>query len=366
MLTIFRRHTKECIQRHGGQNPGRTYRRCQCPLHAEGHLGRVMHRKALDTASWTYAQDLVREKEACGSWHDPHEKERMTVADAVASFLQALTARLAAWQQSGSFKLSGKWFGPALSASRSEPRSLRSCGPTLFAACDRRPLPTVRGGPISRQHASLGWLSMVQMLLELLQLADSALPVGAAAHSFGLETLVEEGYLTTESLAEFLGEYFCEAGALEAHFVRRAVRGDDPRVLSDEFGARRPAREAREATRRIGRRFAELFSALVDAPVIANDLHYPVAFGVAGAVLRIPEHTMALAYLQQAATGLISACQRLMPLGQIAASRILWNLRPAIDLAASDSEKWEAACFTPLPELGSMRHSLLETRLFIS
>jgi integrase/recombinase XerD len=93
MLTIFRRHTKECIARHGGRDPGRAYRRCQCPLHAEGHLGRVMQRKALGTTSWTRAQDSVREKEARGSWHDPHEKGNLLVADAVARFLQFLTSQ---------------------------------------------------------------------------------------------------------------------------------------------------------------------------------------------------------------------------------------------------------------------------------
>ncbi|MBZ5635426.1 MAG: tyrosine-type recombinase/integrase [Acidobacteriia bacterium] len=93
MLTIFRRHTKDCIAHHHGRDPGRTYRRCQCPLHAEGHLGGVMHRKTLDTSSWTRAQELVREKEARGTWHDPDEKLQVTVADAVTAFLQTLTAQ---------------------------------------------------------------------------------------------------------------------------------------------------------------------------------------------------------------------------------------------------------------------------------
>src|SRR5215470_7542387 len=95
-------------------------------------------------------------------------------------------------------------------------------------------------------------------LLRLLHLADSALPIGSTAHSFGIETLAEEAAVTPENLESFLRAYFEEAGALDGVYVRRAWKGDDLQVLSEEFSARKPARESREASLKLGRRFAEL------------------------------------------------------------------------------------------------------------
>jgi len=202
-------------------------------------------------------------------------------------------------------------------------------------------------------------------MLELLQLADSALPVGGAAHSFGLEALVEEGILDPHNLADFLSSYVAESGRLDAVYVRRAWRGEDIAGLTVELSARRPARESREASLKMGRRFAELFQALTGARM-PSPVHYSIAFGAAGAVIGISEELVAQAYLQQCVTGLVSACQRLMPLGQVAASQMIWNLKSAILDAVSNSERLDGNCYSPLPELGSMRHASIETRLFIS
>ena len=76
-----------------------------------------------------------------------------------------------------------------------------------------------------------------------------------------------------------LAAWLEEAGAQEAIFVRRAYR-DNLRNLSDELSARKPARESREASLKLGRRFAQLVNSIAGTQISA-DLHYSVAFGSA-------------------------------------------------------------------------------------
>jgi len=61
MLTLFRRHVKDCRWKT------RKHRNCQCPIAVEGTLHGRKIRKSLDLRSWEAAQKLVRDWEV-----DPH------------------------------------------------------------------------------------------------------------------------------------------------------------------------------------------------------------------------------------------------------------------------------------------------------
>ncbi len=206
-------------------------------------------------------------------------------------------------------------------------------------------------------------------LLRLMQLADSAVPIGGAAHSFGLETLAAEEEIGVEDLPWILRDILHQSGTVDAVFCRsahaaRKVNCETNCLLS----AMKPARESRNASLALGRRFLQLTSGL-SGEKVEGEAHFSIAFGAVAGALAFPVQATVLAFLQQSITGIVSAAQRLMPLGQQGASRILWDIKSDILEAAQASANIsmnEVKCFAPVMEMASMRHVDLSTRLFIS
>lgn len=211
-------------------------------------------------------------------------------------------------------------------------------------------------------------------LLRLLQFADSALPIGATAHSFGVEGLTAEGALTVPQIPAFLHAYLEETGALDAQFCRRGfVCQTEPAwiALNAELSAWKPARESRTASLVLGRRFLRLAGSLTWVRFADLDAHLAPAFGHAAQAFGLPPDTAVLAYLHQSTASIVSACQRLLPLGQAQAAEILWEIKPkiaAVTTQSADSTTPNArgSSFFQMLDIASMRHPALATRLFIS
>lgn len=223
--------------------------------------------------------------------------------------------------------------------------------------------------------------------LWLLHLADSALPVGAFAHSFGVETLVSAALLQVSDLEVFLQAWLEEAGVTEAVFGRAASRlaqeegfpAKEWIELNEYLSALKPSRESRKGSAVLGSNFLRAVLAVCNRTPLqlaeaesrksSGAVHHACAFGLVSGALQFDEDRAVRAYLHQSIAGFVSACQRLMPLGQTRAQQILWDLKPRIIEAARSSRDFtfhDVPCFLPVLDWGAMEHPELFTRLFIS
>lgn len=87
MLTIYRRHLKNCKQR----SKGRKHRHCQCPIWVDGAIGGKEIRESLQLRDWQRAQEMIREWEA--EDRRTSRPERKSVEDAWTEFLADIEAR---------------------------------------------------------------------------------------------------------------------------------------------------------------------------------------------------------------------------------------------------------------------------------
>ncbi len=217
-----------------------------------------------------------------------------------------------------------------------------------------------------------------QALLSLLQLSDSALPIGGFSHSWGLETWVARGVVDSpksaesavRTLVEFTAAPFDGAACAIAH--RLSCRDDERGFieLNRLLDAGRWCAEPARASTALGDRLRRL---ALEAGLIGSfpdcRAHHGAVFGWLTGKLCIDRSQAASAYLFSAAASLISACVRLVPLGHTDGQAILARMKPKITELADacvTAALEDIQSFAPLNEWACREHETLHTRLFQS
>lgn len=223
------------------------------------------------------------------------------------------------------------------------------------------------------------------ILYDLLSWMSPSWPVGAFAHSSGLEWAVEANLVTDRPSTEaWLGDWIERGGgwsdaALFAFAWRAAANrdGEALRDLAELAMALQTSAERAIETAAQGAAFRRIAHSVADTPTLAlldeiadGALAYPIVVACLTAAHGAPLELALTAYLHGIAANLASAAQRLIPLGQTDGQRVIAAMRPLVAVAVRRAgglrgdpfEAMGAACF--VADFASMAHETQYTRLF--
>ena len=207
-------------------------------------------------------------------------------------------------------------------------------------------------------------------ILTLSQWISPSYPVGSFTYSHGLEALVDLRWLSSaENLQDWLfnmlnygavrtdalflaAAYNCKSGEalMEMNMKARALASSQERLLEmDELG--------------------KAFKSVTEAvwPIEIDDVIYPIAIGFCANAEAIELNLTASLYLQAYISNLVSAAQRLMPLGQTDAQKIIKKLSP-ICLQVVDETKDgnldDIYSSVFISDIAAMKHETQVSRIF--
>lgn len=224
------------------------------------------------------------------------------------------------------------------------------------------------------------------MNVRLLQISDSALPIGGYTHSWGLEAAIARGTVHDAATLERWTDFWLRnsvgpmEGVLAATSCRRTRAGDldGVRALNSISETTIVPLSIRAASREMGEQLLELsatWSWCADgvAPILnvpeSRCWHHAVVFGMLGALAGAEAAEVLNAYLHTVALGMISAGVRAIPVGHTHGQQVLSYIHdsfPALaaDLLEREPESAGAGC--PFYEVLCDEQSRLYARMFRS
>ncbi|HEY4957963.1 MAG TPA: urease accessory UreF family protein [Caldimonas sp.] len=221
-------------------------------------------------------------------------------------------------------------------------------------------------------------------LLQLMRLASPSLPVGGFSYSEGIESAVAAALVTDEATARrwLVDQLQLGLARSDLPLLARALaawRRDDGAAivaLNTWFATTRESSEIRQQAEQMGRSLAIWLqhrdpadARLIQLESLRPAPTWPVAFALAAADTRAAPRDVLVAFAAGWAENMVQATMKAVPLGQLAAQRILLALSaeivPAVDaallLAAADMQ-----AFTPMLAILSAQHEEQYSRLFRS
>lgn len=218
-------------------------------------------------------------------------------------------------------------------------------------------------------------------LYRLMAWLSPSFPVGAFSHSHGLEWAVEAGWVRDrQALVDWLTDLL-EAGSAwndAVLFTHAHAAGGDAaklRTLAELASAAAPSRERQVETLAQGSAFKMISVTSWPVPVLDNvpdTVAFPIVVAAQAAGHGIALRAALTAYLHGFVANLVSAAQRLVPLGQTDGQKAIAALMPvveatvaraaALDVAADPFEAMGGAALAS--DIAAMRHETQYTRLF--
>ncbi len=211
-------------------------------------------------------------------------------------------------------------------------------------------------------------------LLRLLQLFDSAFPVGTFAFSGGLETYAQGG-LDRSGLRELLRAQlelgFGRLDAAACVLACRAEGTEELEALCVTLSAWKSVPGLQKTSLQLGKRLLLLARRLYPEEV-ALELsapHQAVVVGALGRRLSVPEGALVSAFLHSSLTAALAAATRAMPLSPEQSQEILTSLHSLVPEAVRrvrHDPEGNLFAATPALDLRAHQQISLYTRLFQS
>jgi urease accessory protein len=223
--------------------------------------------------------------------------------------------------------------------------------------------------------------------LALLQLCDTALPIGAFAFSSGLETYTQKGLIADPATLQSWLEAVLHHAVHGSHLLpvaiayRATAAADWAQLerLDQQLTAMKHAREPREASVKTGQSLLRLAAQVWPGPTVERLYalcqrqrmagHQALVLGVLGSELGWEERVTVEAAGYQWLSGMISATLRLLPIGQLTGQRLLAALLQHLPAIAGDIRRqgWDdLSSAAPEFDIRAMQHETLYSRLFRS